>query len=188
MIQLPETLPTAAPATLWSLQLELLELAESVLGQRDTSKNIYQPQFVSGGPHIRHTPDHDGAFVELSLNAEGYWPTVLYEMAHETVHLLNPTLQACSNYLEEGVAVAFSIAIQASYKVPRVQFPATPSYGLALSHVELLPGHPLVSGKRIREQAGALSDATSDQLIDLFPDVDATILKKLVEKFVRETN
>ena len=90
VIQLPETMPREAPEALWTLQLELLSMAESILGHRDIRKKIYSPQFSDEGPCIRNTPNLDGAFAELSRVGECYWPTVVFEMAHETVHLLNP--------------------------------------------------------------------------------------------------
>ena len=58
----------------------------------------------------------DGAFAELSRASECYWPTVVFEMAHETVHLLNP-VPGNANNLEEGVAVAFSLRVQPSYGI-----------------------------------------------------------------------
>ena len=82
--------PREDPSALWSVQLQLLSLAEDTLGPRDISKVIYQPIFTDHDPNIRNTPNLDGAFAELSRNAEGYWPTVAKELAHETVHLLNP--------------------------------------------------------------------------------------------------
>ena len=76
------TLPVASspgqdPSALWTVQLQLLGLAEDTLGHRDVSKVIYQPVFADDGPHIRNTPNLDGAFAELSRNAEAYWPTVV---------------------------------------------------------------------------------------------------------------
>ena len=186
LLQLPQTLPRDDPPSLWSLQLELLAIAESVLGTRDTSKKICQPQFRSGRPQVRHTANRDGAFVDLSLNAAGYWPTALYEMAHETVHLLNPTLLENSNNLEEGVSVAFSIAVQQRYQVERIQIPSEAPYVIALSLVRMLPRHPLISARLIREKIGAMSEASSDQLKELFPYVDENILDKLAEKFVKD--
>ena len=87
---LPQTSPRDDPATLWALQKNLLSIAKATLGVRDTSKKIYQSVFTDDGPHIRDTPELDGAFAELSRNGECYWPTVIYEMAHETVHPSQP--------------------------------------------------------------------------------------------------
>jgi hypothetical protein len=89
IVLFPNSRPDSEPALLWRLQGDLLLLAESKFGPRDNSKKVFQPIFVPDGPHLINTPTLDGAFVALSPSAAGYWPTAVYEMAHETVHLLN---------------------------------------------------------------------------------------------------
>ena len=178
---LPATQPVNDPAGLWSLQLELLGMAESVLGPRDASKKIYQPQFTDEGPQLRNTPDLDGAYVELSRNGQRYWPTVVFEMSHETVHLLNP-IPGNTNNLEEGVAVAFSLHVQPSYGI---NIPVTmPSYLYALRLVRALPGNPVEAAARVRRQVASLSAATPQSLADLFPEVDGGVLANLAGGFV----
>ena len=127
MMQLPGTNPKDDPKALWSLQLELLALAEFHLGPRDASKKIYPPQFGADYPQVRLTPNEDGAFAKLSRNGEQYWPTAVYELAHETTHLLNPVKLGEASNLEEGVAVAFSIKAQHSYGIRPVQVPTPES-------------------------------------------------------------
>ena len=183
MKELPSTIPENDPGALWSLQIELLGIAESLLGPRDTSRKIYPPQFLAGGPNVRHTPNQDGAFVEMSLNARKYWPSVVFEMAHETVHLLDPTLLGQSNYLEEGVAVVFSILVQPTYQIENVQYPTAGPYFDALSLVHRLPGNPITSARLFRDQVGPLSEASPEELARLFPSVDSGTLQKLAEKF-----
>ena len=182
-MQLPATQPVNDPVGLWSLQLELLAMAESLLGPRDTSKKVYQPQFTDGGPQLRNTPALDGAYVELSRNGERYWPTVVFEMSHETVHLLNP-IPGNANNLEEGVAVAFSLRVQSSYgiSIPVV----VPSYLCALRQVQALLEDPLEAGARVRRQVGSLSAATPQCLAELFPEVDGGVLADLAGEFVRD--
>ena len=182
-MKLPDTNPRDDPAGLWALQLELLMRAEFILGPRDLSKEICQPDFADDGPRIRNTPELDGAFVELNRDAECSWPETVFEMAHETVHLLNP-IPGNANYLEEGVAVAFSLSVQQLYGVS-VQT-SMKSYLYALQLVAILPGGPFEVGKGIRERVGALSDARVEDLGELFPNVDKTVLSKLAEEFVRD--
>ena len=186
MIQLPATNPKDDPETLWALQRELLELTESFLGPRDATKKIYQPKFATNRPQVRHTPNRDGAFVELSQNGEQYWPTVVYEMAHETVHLLNPVLLGEANNLEEGVAVAVSVMVQPWYGIEKVQSPSLPSYVLALRLVGMLPGHPLTSARLIRERLGAFSVVTAEDLGELFPQVNPKVMQELAARFIRD--
>ena len=163
--------------------MELLSIAESVLGRRDLSKKVYQPQFNDDVPHLRNTPNEDGAFVELSRSAECDWPEAVFEMAHETVHLLNPILGDANN-LEEGIAVAFSLRVQPLYGI-RVLV-SMPSYIHALSLVSELPGDPLEVGRRVRERVGTLSAVTTQDLRDLFPNTNKGILSELSARFVRD--
>ena len=182
MAQFPDTDPINDPAALWTLQQQLLSLAESVLGPRDKSKTILPPHFHDNGPHIRNTVALDGAFVELSRNAEYYWPTAVYEMAHETVHLLNP-ISGDANFLEEGIAVAFSIWVQQLYGIHME--PSMESYLRALKLVRMLHPDPLEAGRRIRDHAGALSGCGEHQLSELFPGVKRSVLADLASEFVR---
>ena len=183
-MRLPQSDPREDPSSLWALQLDLLAKAESSLGMRDTTKKIYQPQFTDDGPLIRNTPTLDGAFAELSRNGESYWPTVVFELAHETVHLLDP-IPGNTNNLEEGVAVAFSIGVQPAYGV-KFQQPTMKSYIDVLQLVCALPGGPLVAGRRVRERVDRLSDATEQDLRTLFPRIDEEVLNKLAARFVRD--
>ena len=182
LIQLPVTKPLDDPETLWALQVNLLSTAESMLGRRDQSKKIYQPQFSDDGPCIRNTPNLDGAFTELSRAGEFHWPTVVFEMAHETVHLLNP-VPGNTNNLEEGVAVAFSLHVQPSFGVC-VQ-PSIPSYICALQLARMLPGGPLQAAERVRNRFGALNSITVQDLLGLFPSVGEAVLGRLAERFKR---
>ena len=90
-------------------------------------------------PRIRNTPSLDGAFVELSRATERSWSLAVFEMAHETVHLLNP-IPGNTNNLEEGIAVAFSIHVQPLYGIS--VRPSSDSYVHVFQLASLLPGGP----------------------------------------------
>ena len=180
LVPISDGLGTSA---LWIVQLQLLGLAENSLGLRDSSKTIYQPAFADDGPYIRNTPNLDGAFAELSRNAETYWPTVVYELAHETVHLLNPK-PGVGNWLSEGIAVAFSnFALRRFNLEPHST--DMQSYRRALSLVSGLAYDPLVAGRCIRAACGSLNTADQSILGNLFPGVDSEILTELCKPFVR---
>ena len=185
-MQLPQTSPRNDPVALWAFQQNLLSIAEADLGARDASKKIYQPGFTDDGPHICNTPELDGAFAELSRNSECYWPTAIYEMAHETVHLLNP-VPGNGNYLGEGVAVAFSVYVQTLFGL-QPQPIGLASYQHALELVCRLPNGPLEAARQIRAAVGALSQVTAQHLEDLFPDVDRETLSNLAAPFVRNAD
>ena len=184
-LTLPSTLsPREDPSAIWSVQIQLLGLAEDTLGPRDASKTICQPVFADGGPYIRNTPSLDGAFAELSRNAEGYWPTVVKELAHETVHLLNPK-PGDGTWLSEGIAVAFSNYAQRQFKL-EPQTINMPSYRRSLELVTELPPDSLTAGRRIREACGSLDNASQSILETLFPTVDLKILMEFCNPFERD--
>ena len=178
----PALPPKDDPTTLWSLQQQLLAAAESRFGQRDTNKQIYQPIFRDDGPILINTPNLDGAFAALSQNAAVYWPTAVYELAHETVHLLNPIV-GFANWLEEGIAVAFSIEMS-SELTRHPQFPSEGSnYAIAMSLLQSLPKEYQEAAKLIRAEC-ALNSVTNDILQRLFPRTAPAILAKLAETCV----
>ncbi len=178
-LSFPPERPDSDATFVWHVQQVLLQAVESLLGPRDSRYTICQPRFLTtpGQPHIWSTTDQAGAYV--STAAAGYWPTLVYELAHETVHLLNPVVGP-TNLLEEGVAVAFSISQSASLTDhPQRPCPtAQPYYVTALSLVESLPGSALLAGRRVRKHFGALGHVTQHQLESLFP-VDTSVLTKL---------
>ena len=177
------TAPIDDPSSLWAIQLELLAIAEAMYGPRDLSKIVYQPKFRSDGPRVRHTLDLSGAYAELSPKAQQHWRFVVFQMAHETVHLLNPVFLGEATYLEEGVAVAFSYFVQPMYGIDIVN--NLPSYTYARELVAALPNGHLSAG-RIRQELGSLSHVTPDDLIRLFPALDARIANELSCKFNRD--
>ena len=174
--------PVEDSEALWNLQLELLHLAEQILGPRDKTKKIGAPSFHNEIPYTQLTANRDGAVVVLSRGAERYLPTTIYEMAHETVHLLNPVERDEANYLEEGIAVEFSIVAQRHFNV-LIQKPETGRYSDALRLVRLLPPSPMEAGRTVREKIGALSKATFTELEEMFEDASREDLRALCDKF-----
>lgn len=170
-----------AAATIWSIQQNLLTRAETMFGPRDSTKRIYQPVFGHDVPHLVNTPTYDGAFVALSEAAAGYWPTVVYEMAHETVHLLDPVAGITTRF-EEGVAVGFSIEMVRDL-TNHPMFPEIPSYVEAYKLMQSLPVTWNNAAMIFRKQYGRMSLATPESLRLIFPEADTDVLAKLAQPF-----
>lgn len=177
------TRPDNDPQSLWKLQLELLAEAERLLGPRDGSLLLCQPNFAVNGPHIRHTPMRDGVFAELSPNAAGFWPTAVLELAHETVHLLNPVAGA-AKYFEEGVAVEFSLHVADSWNLQDgVPHPLPTGYADALRLVSSLSGGTFSVAANVRESVVALDAVTTEILALLCPGTHQSTLSHLTQRF-----
>jgi hypothetical protein len=184
-MRLPDSIPAEDPDSVRALQEFLLQEAERLLWPRNPEKTILPPVFTEGGPMVRNTPDLKGAFAELSFAARTFWPTVVFELAHETVHLLNPVPRN-GNKLEEGVAVEFSIYAQEKLGAPIIQQPTKGFYLSALQLVRLLPGGVFQAARHIREAHGPLSDVTARQLQALYPEIEIGMIRKLCRQMNRQ--
>ncbi len=170
---------------LWEIQWELLTIAQALFGKLDDSVTIGQPEFAADGPFIVNYPGYNNANAMLSYKALDSWPTVVYELAYETVHLLNPTADP-RNMLAEGVAVAFTMYAQHLYGLD-IQLPDDQPHIKALSLVASLPDDALVSASRIRREIGQFNDVTQQDLLDLYPDLDGEIAFELTRPFIAES-
>lgn len=187
MITMPSSTaerPEHSPVFLWAIQQQLLQEAEARLGPKDHAKKIYQPTFSDLGPRIINTPEGDGAFADLSRNAAGYWPTAVYELAHETVHLLDP-VPGNTNVLEEGIAETFALEM-ATLIGGKISKSSLPSYVDACHAVKRLTSDIYGVGRRVREKCGALSRASHADLSLVCPGAAPDLLEKLASGFKRE--
>lgn len=182
-LDFPSTLPSdpTSAAFLSTLQHSLLLRAEQEFGPRDARQLVKLPIFELHGPRIINIPG--GAYATLSLNAAQYWPTVVYELAHETIHLLDPVV-GYTTFMEEGSAVAFSVCMSAELTPHPMSPPPHSIYGLALDLVRTLPEPTFDSIMKVRKHASRLSAVTAAHLKQLFPNLDDTIASKLSQKCI----
>ena len=151
--------------------------AEQLLGPRSTAYQIGHPIFVGGGPRLRFRPDGMGVCAELSLNAATYWPTLVFELAHETIHLLDP-VQGYTNAFEEGIATEFQLWVAPA--LSGVEMPITvPAYTEAQDQVRSLGISPFEAAHQVRLRCGALSRASANDLNVLFPSTHPSTRDKL---------
>jgi hypothetical protein len=179
--------PSQRPEALWSLQTELLARAEAELGARDASKQVYQPQY--GGfpvPRIINSLSGDGAWAELTALAAGSWSITLFQLAHETVHLLDP-VAGNTNLFEEGVAVDFSLQmccqIIGGNEAVLQDIGLNALYREAWDLVRGLGTKVMASGRAMRQRCGALSKVSEADLKQVFHGHDEVRLKRLCESF-----
>lgn len=179
-------LPAEDGAALWLLQLELMEYAEGLFGARNRSKILYCPDFDEDGPFVRHTPNFDGAFADLSLGSRIYWPCALYELAHETIHLLDPrgsteTGVPKANYLEEAAATLFALHCT---DVAGLDKPVlNGNYAVAVDAMEKTGADPFSLASTLRAKHGHLSAITSEDILTEAPSCPADVAALLADPF-----
>lgn len=184
----PDARPEDSPAAMWELQLKLDACAQELFGARSPGKQLYQPEFVKGGPNVRNTPTLDGGFAELSLTAADHWPAAIYELAHETIHLLDPRpaypIGNGASWLEEGLAVNFSLCVSRALCNVKMEV-SQKKYKIANGLLSRLGGDLFGKLRRIREQAGHFSDATFLDVLSVAPDVPKHVAEKLCVSFYK---
>lgn len=165
---------------LWQLQTEFMAEAERLFGSRDQTKKIYQPSWDVDGPHIRYTPNKDGAFAELNFNAKADWKMAVYQLAHETVHLLDQYGGKQTNLLEEGAAVRFSLDMMTKYGFDTAGLPVIKSYRTALELFNLLGNNPYSIAKELRSICGSFISIDEATLKAKYPEVAENLIVELL--------
>jgi len=166
---------------IWRLQKDLLSHLEAATGDRDITYTICQPRFSDGVPHICVWPDTKEVVAYLSRSAERYWPSLVFELAHESVHLLNPRVGG-TNVLEEGVATYFQYHV--TPEVCGVRIPITvPAYVEAKAAVEALGVDVIDLARSLRERFGSLGETTADVLAELCPQASSATVARAAAQF-----
>lgn len=167
---------------LWRLQMELMAEAERFFGSRDQSKKIYQPSWDVDWPHVRYTPNKDGAFAELGFNAKTDWKMVVYQLAHETVHLLDQHGGKQTHLLEEGAAVRFSLDMMRKYGFDTAGLPKANTYKTALTLFDSLGNEPYLIAKDLRVKCGNFISFDAAAIKAKCPDVSENIISEMLSK------
>ena len=163
-----------------------LTLAEEQFGPRDRSWTFIGIH-VGMQPGSRTLPDVACSHVSIELasrilnSPEGS----LYELAHETVHLLGPS-DICTR-LEEGVAVVFSDRMMEwsfalrDYSNDRLR--GAKNYRAAAEDVRiLLASYPDVI-RQVREVEPTFGRIRYEHFETLFPGIDAALVGRLLQPF-----
>jgi hypothetical protein len=94
--------------TLASRLGDMLTYAEAMYGPRNQEYTILGIEFCDSGPRIWYPKSKNNIIVQLSFDALESETLALYQLAHESIHLLSPSGSSMANVLEEGLAVYFS--------------------------------------------------------------------------------
>jgi len=151
------------------------------LGPRNDTKKIYQPSWDNGGPHIRYTPNKDGAFAELGPNAMSSWKMAVYQLAHETMHLLDQHGGEQAITLEEGVAVRFSLDMLEKYGFDTTGLPSLKTYKSALALFNQLGSEPYSIVKKCRLSSGSFNSIDKAVLSEKCAIIDQMTIAELLE-------
>ncbi|EMD5662695.1 hypothetical protein VRM69_000935 [Enterobacter hormaechei] len=178
MLKLPSKLPSEDKNAGVEAKRMIIEEMESLFGSRDNTFTIDESiVYHNGSPRVwTYDTENKKCNVVLSNGCLTYWPCFVYEMAHESIHLLNPQPVAAS-YLEEGIAVWFSDYMMEKCGYEK-HYPKG-DYKKALELVALIKDTPPNIVKKIRDNYPNLTDISFAELRRLYPTLTIKQAKAL---------
>jgi hypothetical protein len=182
----------------WSTDLtllaeRLLREAEELYGERDQSWNFLGVQVGDFEANVTWPIDKKKKLACICLRSllPSDWPDfLLFNLSHETVHMLSPPDTDQVTYLEEGAAVRFSLR-RSIYKDARYiceqrkifeEYP-TDKYAVALRDVNhLLRAHPTAIAE-LRTQHKSLASLTPTDIASAAPNCAKALAERLCRRF-----
>jgi hypothetical protein len=167
-----------------------LEKAEELFGPRDKSFTLLGTEFHDGPNRVIYpNANHDQIVILLSKEARGNHDQALFQLAHETVHVLAPVDVGTSTVLEEGLATYFSLTAP-DFADPTYARRSEASltgkfraYRDALNDVRaLLSVDPTVVA-RIRKANELFASVTPSRLCNVAPHCSTEVADRLTHTF-----
>lgn len=169
---------------------KFLELAEDEYGERDKSWTILGVEFsdeMQPSNWYPFFPERKNIIIQLSKNAANDKKRALFQLAHETFHVLSPNGTRAANYLEEGLATYFSIkATQEAGEAISPDYIASKHYREAYDLIlRLYHAYPDASQRiaTFRKRGKPLSTLTQAGISEMFPNIEPSLASKLAERF-----
>lgn len=160
----------------------MLEMAEQKFGPRDKSFTILGFEFRAGLPQIWFPGNRRRVIIQLDASSMNDPNLSLFQMAHQSVHLLTPVLPAEASVLEEGLATYFSKEYMAAH-LGGVWLTGDQKFDRAevLARKLLLFNADAI--KAIRERVSVISEATAQDILKICPSLSPPLADQLVVTF-----
>lgn len=184
--EIPTSTPLESPEKVWELQCKLDALAQELYGLRSPQFSLNPPVFTDDPDAPQVGFSSKGAHAELNDAAANDWGYCIYQLSHETIHLLDPRKRPPagngSNYLEEGVAVEFSLLVCKSLSVDiAVKSDDYKEARNRLLKIGIKDFHEKL--KLMRASAGHFADVSGDLISQIAPACRGNNATKLAENF-----
>lgn len=159
---------------------QMLEMAEQQFGPRDKTFTILGWEFREGIPHIWFPGNMKNVIIQIDSKCMNNPNQLLFQMAHECVHLLSPVVEA--NVLEEGLATLFSKEYMTKM-IGGTWFSGDPKYDNAESLAKRLLFIDKMAIRELRKRNPVISMASKDDILATCSALDKATAEKLSLKF-----
>lgn len=167
--------------TLASRLGEMIAYIEAQFGERDRSKTILGIEFCDSGPQTWFPGNRGHIVIQLGLSAKEDPVQALFQLAHESVHLLDPVVFGFATVLEEGLATHFSLQyikqFHSNYTTSDQKYAAA-----ARLVAQLLDIDPMVI-KDLRSKGIKISQISASQLVAVCPQLPKSVALALSTPF-----
>jgi hypothetical protein len=158
----------------------ILEI-EAQFGKRDRSWTILGIEFCDTGPQTWFPGDCGHIIIQLGLSAREDLVQALFQLAHESVHLLDPVVYNFGTVLEEGLATHFSLQYIKEFHPHYTT--SDPKYAAAARlAAHLLDINPTAI-KELRSRGIKIAEISASQLLAVCPKLPKSIVLALVTPF-----
>lgn len=161
---------------------KILEEAQDKYGGRDKDYTILGFEFVKSNPQIWYPGNCKNIVIQLGIECMDDLPKAMFQLAHECIHVLSPTLNRGASILEEGLASYFS----KKYVVDNFQVELNTNiekYNKARELVQKLIDFNPDCIKNIRSICPKIKDITTDDLLRFVPQFARQDAEELVKIF-----
>lgn len=171
-------------STLTSLLGNFLTQIEGICGPRQADWTILGIQFSGHVPHIWFpggTENRRHVAIVLAMDAKDDPSRAIFQLAHESVHLIAPCCMPRTNVFEEGLATAYQIDVNKNNDLR--QHVLEPQYREAAEVLmKLVRAHPqaILALRRVEPY---FHKFTIEHLTRTLPGVDQGLAAELCEEF-----
>ena len=160
----------------------ILDLVEKRFGPRDPSYTILGVEFHDDSPCIWFPGNRHHVAVQLSTVTLARFGHIVFQLAHECVHLLDPA-PGGTNVLEEGLASMFQLQFMHALEPEGDWQLANARYEAAALLIAPLLELDADAIRKYRSRHGPLRSATPECLLDVTPGLPASIARRLCLPF-----
>ncbi|WP_375509489.1 hypothetical protein [uncultured Nostoc sp.] len=168
----------------WTLASRLGEMISDIevqFGKRDRSWTILGIEFCDNGPQTWFPGDSEQIIIQLGLSAKEDPVQAKFQLAHLSVHLLDPGASSFATVLEQGLATYFSLQYVKQFH-PNYTTSDTKYAAAARLTAQLLYINPIAI-KELRSRGIKISQITASQLLAVCPKLPKSIALALVTPF-----
>jgi hypothetical protein len=160
----------------------ILDVVERRFGPRDARFTILGVEFHDEAPCIWFPGNPRHVAVQLGTATLGRLGHLVFQLAHECVHLLDPA-PGGTNVLEEGVASLFQLQYGNEIDPEGGWSLANPRYEAAALLASALLQFDEDAIRKYRTQHGALREATPARLAAVIPHLPSPLADRLCQPF-----